>query len=79
MLVCLVAVRHAGAEPADRRGGAGRPARAEAALAHVRKAAAKWQAGIARCGTLYRARSRLYRNEILQVNTRWSWKALAEI
>ena len=29
------------------------------------------------CGKLYRARSRLYRNEILQVNMRW--KALAEI
>ena len=32
---------------------------------------------VAGCGKLYRARSRLYRNEILQVNTRW--KALAEI
>ena len=29
------------------------------------------------CGKLYRARSRLYRNQILQVKTRW--KALAEI
>ena len=30
-----------------------------------------------RAGKLYKARSRLYRNQILQVNTRW--KALAEI
>ena len=29
------------------------------------------------CGKLHRARSRLYRSQILQVNTRW--KALAEI
>ena len=29
------------------------------------------------CGKLYRARSRLYRNKMFQVNTRW--KALAEI
>ena len=29
------------------------------------------------CGKVYRARSRLYRNEILQLNMRW--KALAEI
>ena len=28
---------------------------------------------------LIRARSRLYRSQILQVNTRWNWKALAEI
>ena len=28
---------------------------------------------------LYRARSLLYRRQILQVNIRWSWKALDEI
>ena len=33
--------------------------------------------GTARSGKLHRARSRLYRSQILQVNTRW--KALAEI
>ena len=34
-----------------------------------------------RAGKLYRARSRLYRSQILQVNMRWNmrWKALAEI
>ena len=32
---------------------------------------------VAGCGKLYRARSRLYRRQILQANMRW--KALAEI
>ena len=38
-----------------------------------------WTWGICtrRAGKLYKARSRLYRSQILQVNTRW--KALAEI
>ena len=36
-----------------------------------------WGICTRRAGKLYRARSRLYRSQILQVNTRW--KALAEI
>ena len=48
------------------------------ALAGVAEADALPRArGGAGCGKLYRARSRLYRNEILQENMRW--KALAEI
>ena len=35
------------------------------------------EVGVAECGKLYRARSRLYRNEMLQVNMRL--KALAEV
>ena len=51
------------------------PAGAATGAARARGARARpeWHG----CGKLYRARSRLYRSHILQVNSRW--KALAEI
>ena len=50
------------------------PARGAVAGWHGFRLAPAWSSG---CGKVYRARSRLYRNEILQVNT--LGKALAEI
>ena len=40
-----------------------------------------WAICTRRAGKLHKARSRLYRSQILQVNTRWNrdWKVLAEI
>ena len=55
------------------RGGRGRTR----ARGRLRGAARGMRRARAGCGKLYRARSRLYRSQILQANIRW--KALAEI